>query len=200
MVGLVLVSGLSFCAQVPLRVDARYMIQARYPAGSLKKDTVSPGGNAVSSNMPIPITNRRIVAKSLFANLSESANGVKIEFLNTSDKDEWMRAADGNMLAWLEALDGKEWKPIEYHQWSDCGNSFHRVVLPAGYEWTYNKIIPKGDWKTMVRWVAVRDKMRITSNMMLMNIPRTRVSVPPEMAGQFEIKNNGYPILMPKGM
>ena len=198
MLGLLSASSLLLGAQIPLRIDGNYMIQARYPAGSLKKDTVSPGGNSESSNMPHPIKGRRIVIKALYANLSQTDNGVKIEFWNSTDQDEWVRAADGNMLAWLEALDGKDWKPIEYHPFSDCGNSFHRVVLPAGYEWEYNKIVPKGDWRTFVRWVAVKDKMRITSNMMLMSIPRTRVSVPPEKAGQFEIKNNGYPILMPR--
>ena len=198
MVGLVLASGLLLGAQIPLRIDSKYMIQALYPAGSLKKDTVSPGGNAESSNMPLPIKGRRIVIKALFANLAQTDDGVKIEFWNSTDQDEWMRAADGNMLAWLEALDGKDWKPIEYHQRSDCGNSFHRVVLPAGYEWDYNKVLPKGDWRTFVRWVAVRDKLKVTSNMMLMNIPRMRTAIPPGLAGQFDIKNNGYPILMPK--
>ena len=198
MVGLVLASGLLLGAQIPLRIDSKYMIQALYPAGSLKKDTISPGGNGESSNMPHPIKGRRIVIKALYANISQTDSGVKIEFWNSTDQDEWMRAADGNMLAWLEALDGKDWKPIEYHNFSDCGNSFHRVVLPAGYEWEYNKIVPKGDWRTFVRWVAVKDKLRITSNMMLMSIPRTRTAIPPEKAGQFEIKNSGYPILMPR--
>lgn len=198
MVGLSSVPCLIISTQIPIKLDAKYMIQALYPAGSLKKDTISFGGNAESSNMPKPISGRRIVIKALHANLSQTDDGVKIEFWNSTDQDEWMRAADGNMLAWLEALDGQDWKPIEYHPWSDCGNSFHRVVLPAGYEWTYNKIVPKGDWRTFVRWVAVKEKLKVTSNMMLMNIPRTRTAIPPGLGGQFEIKNNGYPILMPK--
>ena len=198
MIGMLSASALLLGVQIPIKVDPRYMIQALYPAGSLKKDTVSPGGNAESSNMPHPIKGRRIVIKALFANLAQTDDGVKIEFWNSTDQDEWMRAADGNMLAWLEALDGKDWKPIEYHQRSDCGNSFHRVVLPAGYEWDYNKVLPKGDWRTFVRWVAVRDKLKVTSNMMLMNIPRMRTAIPPGLAGQFDIRNNGYPILMPK--
>jgi hypothetical protein len=198
MIGLLSASSLLVGAQIPIKVDAKYMIQALYPAGSLKKDTISPGGNAESSNMPQPIRGRKLVMKALFANLSQTDDGVKIEFWNSTDQDEWMRAADGNMLAWLEALDGNEWKPIEYHNWSDCGNSFHRVVLPAGYEWTYNKILPRGDWRTFVRWVAVREKLKVTSNMMLMNIPRTRTSIPMGLGGRFELKNNGYPILMPR--
>ncbi len=196
MIGMTSLACLALTSQI--RVDPKYMIQALYPAGSLKPDTVSPGGNASSPNMPHPIKGRRLGEKSFGANLTEAEGGVKIEFWNSTDQDEWMRAADGNMLGWLEALDGKDWKPIEYHPWSDCGNSFHRVVLPSGYAWDYTKVVPRGDWRTLVRWVAVREKLRVTSNMLMLNIPRTRVMIPPGMGGRFEIKNSGYPIMMPK--
>lgn len=199
MIGLLSASSFLLGAQVPIKLDPTYMIQARYPAGSLKKDTVSPGGNSESSNMPRLIKGKRIPVNALSATISETDGGVSIDFLNTSNQDEWMRAADGNMLGWLEALDGKEWKPIEYHQWSFCGNSYHRVVLPAGYEWNYTKILPKGEWRTMVRWVVLRDKLKLTSNMLTMNIPRNRVILQPGLGGQFELKNSGFPVLMPKG-
>jgi hypothetical protein len=195
MVGIL---SLCFFAMNPqIKVDPKYMLQAFYPAGSMKHDTVSPGGNAESSNMPHLLVGVQKV-KALYANLSAVDGGVRIDLRNSSGQDEWMRAADGNMLAWLEALDGKDWKPIEYHHWVDCGNSFHRVVLPPGYEWTYLKVLPKGDLKTLVRWVAVKEKLKVTSNMISIYIPRTRTSIPPGIAGQFDITNNSFPILMPK--
>src|SRR4029079_11871070 len=57
-----------------------------------------------------------------------------------------------------EALDAHgNWKPVEYLPSSWCGNSYHRVFLPAGQLWTFRAPVYDGDFATTMRF-ALRPK------------------------------------------
>ncbi len=180
------------------KVDTAFMVQAFYPAGSLQKDPTEPGGHSVSSNMPVPMTFKSRMQRSLAVDLTPTKSGIAVRLFNASQTDEWLPAADGNLFGWLEALDGKVWRPIEYHMWYTCGNSFHRVVLPAAYQWTFDRPIAKGSWKTQVRWVLSRGNSRLESPSIELNIPPTRTTLTPAMAAQNQVAMQGTPTLVPK--
>lgn len=178
--------------------ESNFIREASYPAGSLKKDTMSPAGYSESTDMPFKFKNRRVMIKALYAHLSETDSGVKLELWNSTDKDEWLLAHDESLAGWFEAKVGKDWKPIEYLPASKNANGSHRVVLPSGYELDYLKDLPRGDWRTFVRWVVVHDKKILASNMILISIPKTMISLSPEMSGKFEVVKKDFPLLVAK--
>jgi len=180
------------------KLDPAYIIQARYPAGSIKQDPLAPGGNSESSNMPKLMTSKARLQKTLGVELTPTDAGVNVRIFNASNGEEWLRAMDGNMMGWLEALDGKDWKPIEYHMFADCGNSYHRVVLPPNYEWTFQRIVPKGNWQTQVRFVVLEKDKTVTSQPIIMSIPPTRTKLNPAQGTQWQLSMKGYPAIQPK--
>lgn len=184
--------------QLQAKLDPAYMIQALYPAGSLKKDPTEAGGHAESSNMPKLMTSKNRLQSNLGVQLKATKAGVSINIYNASTDEAWLRAMDGNMIGWLEAQDGNEWKPIEYLPFADCGNSYHRVVLPPNYEWLFHRLVPKGEWQTQVRFAVLEKDKKITSPSILMSIPETRIRLNPAQNSQFKVEMNGYPILMPR--
>lgn len=179
------------------KLDANYIVQARYPAASLKADTQALGGFGESKNFPKPRQVKSKLQSKLSIQLQPNDFGLTVRLFNASQKDEWLRAADGNMMAWLEAEDKGEWKPIEYHMWYTCGNSFHQVVLPPGYEWTYERPLPKGSWKTKVRWVVQQSGGLLKSDPIEMSIASTRTRLTPAEATKSEIvaSGNSYPMV-----
>jgi hypothetical protein len=196
MPGLIAVACLFLSNQA--KPDPNFIREASYPAGSIKKDTVSPAGYTESANLPFQFKNRRIMIKALYAHLSETDTGLKVELWNSTDKDEWLSARDESLVGWFEAKDGKDWKPIEYLPISKNANSLHRIVLPSGYELDYEKSLPSGNWRTFVRWVVVHDKKVLASNMILISIPKTMVSLSPAMSGQYEVVKKDFPLLVKK--
>ena len=175
-----------------------YMVQASYPAGSMKTDPTEVGGHQESGNVPTPMASNSRQRKSLGVELSATQTGISIRIFNSSENNEWLRAVDGNMIAWLEALDGKDWIPIEYHPFVESPKSFHRVVLPPNYQWTFEKAIPKGTWQTRVRWVVLERDKQITSPSIIMSLPLTRKQLSPVDSAKGVISRHEYPTLIPK--
>ncbi|MFM9872439.1 MAG: hypothetical protein ACKVQS_03115 [Fimbriimonadaceae bacterium] len=130
-------------------IQPAYMQHAQYPAGSLIEDTQSPGGNATSDNFPKQFGPGRYTD---FITLNRQGEKINIAIANKSNETIWLRAADGNMLAWLEAKDGKTWRPIQWHYQITCGNSYHQIALQPGFVFVYTPTIPTGTLKTEVRF------------------------------------------------
>lgn len=143
---------LSLSLVVSMLVDSVGMEEARYPAASTKPDTTAPGGFGGSENFPV--ANDATTAES-FLSLKRVGERVEVTVSNSETPDLWIQAADSNLRGWLEARVGDEWKPIQYHQWSTCGNSYHSVFLPVGHHWTYSVAVPKGSLKTEVRFALL---------------------------------------------
>lgn len=127
------------------------MGQAYYPAKSMKPDTSAPGGFATSEFAAV--ANGAKTPKSVVS-LALSEKGVRVTLENSSQSDLWFDAADSNIRGWLEAKVAGSWKPIQFHMWSTCGNSFHKVCLEPGYHWSYDVDLPKGDYTTTVRFAV----------------------------------------------
>lgn len=132
-----------------LATPPAYMQHAAYPAGSLVEDTEAPGGFGTSDNFPKQFTPGRYPN---LLTISRTDEKISIAIANQTNETLWFRAADGNLIAWLEAKDGNTWKPIQYHNWYTCGNSYHRVALQTLRVFTYSIPIPTGSLKTEVRF------------------------------------------------
>src|SRR6266542_4362801 len=90
------------------KFDPSYMVQAVYPVGSLQKDPLEPGGHSESNNMPKMMVSKSRLQKTLGVELSANKTGLSVRIFNASQDSEWLRAMDGNLTGWLEALDGKD--------------------------------------------------------------------------------------------
>lgn len=174
-----LLVAIALIAQKP---EAKYMMLANYPAGSLAVDTQAPGGHGTSDNYPKPIERNELKGKGLTASLLPSKFGVAIVASNDLD-ESWLPAADGKLLGFLEAQNPKgQWVPIEYHQWYTCGNSYHRVQLPAGKQWSFNAPLLYGTLRTKIRWHLKGGEQDLISNELQWDINPERFNLSPQLA------------------
>ncbi|MBL8068179.1 MAG: hypothetical protein JNM28_07000 [Armatimonadetes bacterium] len=136
-------------AFIPLLAPApTYISRASYPAKSPIRDQVSPGGFAESVNLPQPNTAK---TPNTTATVAQVDGVTTVTLANRDNPNLWIRAADGNLLMWLEAKNGKKWQPIQYHLWITCGNSYHRVNLPEGQNFEFHPKIVSGTLQTQIR-------------------------------------------------
>lgn len=89
-----------------------YMDRASYPAASPIKDAEALGGHGTSNNLPQTISQN---SPQDLLTISRSNDKVTVQITNKSTPALWLRAADGNLIAWLEAKVGDTWQPIQYH-------------------------------------------------------------------------------------
>ncbi|MBX7133693.1 MAG: hypothetical protein K1X67_13555 [Fimbriimonadaceae bacterium] len=164
--------------------DLRYMQPARYFAGS-PADPEATGGYASSNNLPSALFQR---GNGLTANLEKGKSGVLLRLGNAGPPEVWLRAADSNLTAFLEAKDKSgTWKPVEYHHQITCGNSWHRVLLPAQHAWTFSVALPAGDVKTQIRWHFKSAELDLVSNALNFTLARTRFEIEPGLRGQYSL-------------
>lgn len=89
---------------------------------------------------------------------------MRLLLVNRTKVEAVFPASDSRLSIIQEAQDSKgRWKPIEYLPSSWCGNSFHRVFLPAGYYWEFAAPVYTGTMKTRLRFV-LQGKEPIYSN------------------------------------
>lgn len=179
-----------------------YMSQAMYPARSPEPDAGAAGGFAEAANLPVPISGAK---PNQLVSLTIDASGANVRLANLADPEIWFRATDGNLTMVLQAkIDGK-WRGIQYHQWAWCGNSYHSVKLPPGYELRYNVPLPKGDFETEVRVAAMLAKpvsSKIadsvsTSAPVKFKIDRRVFELEPKAAKTLKLDGDEFPILRP---
>jgi hypothetical protein len=179
-------------------MKALFMQQATYFAGSIADPLAS--GYGTSSNMPKPIGDKNLLGKGLQAILSKAEKGLDLEIANGGASEAWLRAGDSNILGYLQAKDANgTWRPIEFHYWMTCGNSFHRVQLPIGQAWTFAISLPSVGSVTQIRWHYQSGQAELNSNVVEVLLPATRFQLPPTFEDSQELAITGdYPILMPK--
>ncbi|MBA4292622.1 hypothetical protein C0431_06585 [bacterium] len=176
-----------------------YMERAVYPAASPIKDTEAIGGHGTSTNLPKPITKNS--TKELISIIRQDSK-LTIQITNHNKSNLWLRAADGNLIAWLEAKIGDTWKPIQYHYWITCGNSYHRINLPIGQQFTYEPKIPAGSLKTELRFAlyALNEKPTY-SKPLTTTIHPDILKLSPELTKESKLTTKWVtPTLVPKDM
>lgn len=176
-----------------------FMERAIYPAASLIKDSDALGGHDTSFNFPKPII--KDSPKELLTIVRKDSK-LTIQITNHNTPNLWLRAADGNLIAWLEAKVGDTWKPIQYHYWITCGNSYHRINLPIGQQFTYKPNIPVGTLRTQLRLVVfVADEQPVYSAPYLTAIHPDIIKLSPETAKESKLTTKWTtPTLVPKNM
>ena len=193
-----------FCVTVanqePTKPDLRPMQMASYFAGSMAVDQSALGGFGTSENYPNRLDRSQLPKRGVRALLTKSREGLTITLANGGGSESWFWAGDGRVLAWLEAKDAKgKWQPIEYLPWYTCGNSYHRVQLPAGHGWTWNVTVPKGAHQSSVRWHYKSGQDEMLSNVVRASIPIERFHLDAKLSKMNEIRTDwGTPTLMPK--
>lgn len=176
-----------------------FMERAIYPAASPIKDSDALGGHGTSSNLPKPITKNS--PKELLS-IVRNDSILTIQITNHNTPNLWLRAADGNLIAWLEAKVGDTWKPIQYHYWITCGNSYHRINLPIGQQFTYEPKIPSGPLKTELRFALFdSDENPTYSKSFTTAIHPNILKLSPELTKESKLTTKWTtPTLVPKDM
>jgi hypothetical protein len=153
-------------------VDVQFMLRGYCYAGS-RPDKDAPGGYGPSENMPKQLgelTHGRTNEISLVALPEEvkpfgaSHSGFRLLLINRTRSELVLAASDSRIAIVQEALDEKgQWRPVEYLPSSWCGNSYHRVFLPAGHYWEFSAPRYSGTIKTKLRFV-LQGKQPVYSN------------------------------------
>lgn len=172
----------------PLRPSeyAHYMQHASYPCGSALPDPEAIGGHSVSSNLPCPITGDTRGREGLQLRVIPSGGTIQVRIQNFGEP-VWLNAADGNLMAWLELRDGEKWKPTEYHYWIDCGNSYHRVLIPNMNEVFYMRPFASGPWRTQIRLAVEAGEKILYSDPVNVSTVRNRLLLNPIEAEKSEV-------------
>lgn len=177
--------------------DDRYMQHARYGAASAMPDTTAPGGFGESSNLPKPVSDPRLVGAGPKALLAAIRDRFVLTLGNRTARDVWFRAADGNILGYLEAKDARGvFRPIQYHHAITCGNSRHRVGLKPGQGWTFDVALRPGTLKTVVRWRYRDQGFDLVSNEVSAQVSPLSFEIEPGLLGEHELWLDGdFPTL-----
>lgn len=181
--------------------DLRFMQPGAYLALSAQPDTQAAGGFYEGGAKALPLSSTNRGPRNLGVRIArQSGGGVRVEVRNTGTGDRWLPASDSNLQLYLEAKDpAGKWAPIEFHNWSWCGNSRHRVLLPSGYGWTFSSPLAEGPFNTRLRAVLKGDKP-ILSNEIDAAIPRERFQLNPDLAKTMKLNLDwAVPTLVPKG-
>jgi hypothetical protein len=153
-------------------LDSKVMLPGYCYVGS-RPDKKALGGYGVSDNLPKKMRGADIGLDGVISLVavptntipfSKSARGFNLLLINRTKSEVAFEASDSRPSIIQEALDpdGK-WQPIEYLPSSWCGNSYHRVFLPAGYYWKFSVPEYGGTRKTKLRFV-LQGKQPVYSN------------------------------------
>lgn len=169
----------------PLRADA--MIRGYFLAGG---NTRGLAGFTRSSDLPLPIPWRheqiggvRIIADpNRRTRLTDGGAAFIVWITNETDESVWFDASDSRLFVVREALHWNgEWTAVEYVPRSWCGNSYHRVELPARTLWEFAAPVYDGALMVSMRFVLSIHKRG--SEPIYSNVFRGRVTL-----DQFEKK------------
>jgi hypothetical protein len=91
--------------------------------------------------------------------------GFLVILANSTRKELSFAAQDTRLDIVREAQDQRRrWRPIEYLPHSWCGNSYHRLSLPAGQSWSFSAPEYSGPFRTKMRFVLMRQEGNVYSN------------------------------------
>jgi hypothetical protein len=155
---------------LPLKTDAA--IPGYFRAASAREDRKAFGGYARSDNLsnrlnrPVPPEKLSLIALPQEQATFGSYRGFTVLLASATSREVAFEAADSRLSIVREARDANgEWRPIEYLPSSWCGNSYHRVFLPAGHYWRFRVPEYAGSFLTKMRFVLTYGKnQRLHSN------------------------------------
>ena len=148
-------------ASDPGTTNVREIQTAIYIAGSPIHDDQALGGFASSRNMPKTITDDMAYVRGRLqliaqpqANKSVSGEGgMRLLLINATAERVALQATDSRLAIVQEAKDESgNWRAIEAAASSWCGNSSHRMFLPAGQYWSFSAPVYDGDFATTLRF------------------------------------------------
>ncbi|MEQ1732273.1 MAG: hypothetical protein ABL940_01285 [Bacteroidia bacterium] len=169
-------------------LDIDFQFRGDCYAYSSEKNKIESNGEAHSDNLPksIDLTCPRqglylVINLKELTNIDNSFLGCKLYLVNTSDSLIKLNASDSRLYIVAEALNDKnEWTAVSYLPSSDCGNSYHTVILDKDEYWTFDIPIFKGTTKTKLRYTLTIDKdTKVISNEIIAYLNK----------GQFEKEN-----------
>jgi hypothetical protein len=153
-------------------VNVSFMLRGYCLAGS-RVDKQAIGGFGQSDNAPKKVTAPNIGRDGQLAlvafpqkavSFAYKYRGMRMLLINRTKREVEFPASDSRISILQEAQDSKgDWKPIEYLPFSWCGNSSHRVFLPAGHYWEFAAPVYTGTKKTKLRFV-LQGKQPLYSN------------------------------------
>lgn len=153
-------------------VNVNSMMRGCCFAGS-RMDKQALGGYGTSHNNPKRIIDHKVGRDGQVVLLALSRErvpfnrnyqGLRLLLVNCTKREAAFPATDSQLSIVQEAKDAKgKWRPIEYLATSWCGNSEHRVFLPAGHYWEFAAPTYTGSMKTKLRFV-LRGKKSLYSN------------------------------------
>lgn len=134
-----------------------------YAASAPLQAAAGLGGWADSGNLYEPVSETiQPAANNLIVLLkpneprvfAEKFSGFALYIINQTNDTIFFEAQDSRLNMKLQAQDKNgNWRDIEYQPNSWCGNSYHHVYLPAGYQWTFAVPQYTGTLKTHIRAV-----------------------------------------------
>lgn len=91
---------------------------------------------------------------------------MRLLLVNGTDAEVGFAASDSRLSIIQEAKDSDgNWKAIEFLPSSWCGNSYHRVFLPAKHYWEFSAPLYTGKMRTKLRFaLPISDTVTIYSN------------------------------------
>lgn len=145
-------------------VETELQGRAIYPVCSQRLDDNAPGGFGPSDNKPRRVAVAKEAAVYLLAEPDVElpyANGKKamrLKLVNGSSKEVSFSACDSCLSIVQQTRDAEgNWRNIEYHPQSRCGNSYHTVFLSPGFGWQIPALRYKGPQTTMLRFAMTLD-------------------------------------------
>ena len=149
-----------------------FMTRGYCYAGSQLKDTEAAGGFSESSNAAQKVrarsnTNALLLLAQPGVSMSFAGGpGMRVTLVNNTQDLLAFDASDSRLAIVQEAQDTDgNWKPVEYLEASDCGNSYHRVFLASNHFWAFAAPRYTGIIPTKLRFaMALADGSRLHSN------------------------------------
>lgn len=144
-------------------LNIAYMNRGYFYAYSLPEDpeNIRSGGWYVDDNFPQKISDYTDIPKNKLSlrvdtnsrgTIYESYHSYPVFVLNVLDSAVSFEAQDSRLYMKVQAKDQNgAWRDIEYLPSSWCGDSYHRIELPAAHYWKLQTPIYEGGFKTKLR-------------------------------------------------
>lgn len=146
---------------------------AAYSAASRLRDERAFGGFYAGTNLPQDVANDcegnglyLLAQPEVVTHLGPDQPGMRLVLVNMTDKTLWFGASDSTLEISQEAEDAHgNWRPIDHHERSWCGNSFHSVAIERRQYWVFATPRPRGPTKTNLRFrLDLEDGSKVYSN------------------------------------
>lgn len=149
-------------------LDTRAALRGYFYAASR---TDEDGGFALADNRPkrisvqAPKGQLSLIALPAEFALFRNRSGFRVVLVNATAREIAFEAEDSRLSIIREAQDRSgRWRPIEYLPHSWCGNSYHRLYLPAGRQWSFAAPEYAGPTRTRMRFVLTTKEGNVYSN------------------------------------